>query len=167
MIETPRLTLREFEPTDLDAMRLVFGDEEVMHFGSGVQDDEYIRKFIESCRANYRERGFGLWAVCEYENTRALGYCGLTLFPDINGREEVEIGYRLARDVWGQGFATEAAMAVREFATDSLEFHRLIALIDPQNERSIRVARKLGMQHEADVMLPGYDHADRVYVVET
>ena len=58
-------------------------------------------------------------------------------------------------------------MAVREFATDSLEFHRLIALIDPQNERSIRVARKLGMQHEADVMLPGYDHADRVYVVET
>ena len=101
MIETPRLTLREFEPTDLDAMRLVFGDEEVMHFGSGVQDDEYIRKFIESCRANYRERGFGLWAVCEYENTRALGYCGLTLFPDINGREEVEIGFRLARDVWG------------------------------------------------------------------
>ena len=91
--------------------------------------------------------------------------CGLTHFPDINGRPEIEIGYRLARAHWGRGLATEAARAVRDYAFDTLRLPRLIALIDPANTASIRVAEKLAMRHESEVVLPGYDHPDRVYAL--
>ncbi|MDQ2691068.1 MAG: GNAT family N-acetyltransferase, partial [Chloroflexota bacterium] len=93
------------------------------------------------------------------------GYCGLFYFPDVGGKPEVEIGYRLRRSAWGKGFATEAACAVRDFAFNSLGMQRLIALIDPDNIASIRVAEKLGMQYEKDIMLPGYTHPDRIYAV--
>ena len=73
-------------------------------------------------------------------------------FPDVNGRAEIEIGYRLARAHWGQGYATEAVTAVRDYAFAALEMPRLIALIDPANTTSIRVAEKAGMRYEADVM---------------
>lgn len=94
-----------------------------------------------------------------------LGYTGLTQFPDVAGQPEVEIGYRLARPFWGKGYATEAAMAVRDYGFDSLGFDRLISLIDPDNTASVRVAEKTGLQYEKDAVLPGYDHADRVYVI--
>lgn len=64
---------------------------------------------------------------------------------------------------WGRGLATEATTAVRDLAFDTLKLDRLIALIDPANARSIRVAEKIGMSHEADVMQHGYTHADHVY----
>ena len=95
-----------------------------------------------------------------------MGYCGLQHFPDIDGQSEVEIAYRLIRRFWGQGFATEAVCAVRDFAFDSLKLSRLIAMIDPHNGASIRVAEKAEMIHEKDVMFEGYNHPDRVYVVE-
>jgi RimJ/RimL family protein N-acetyltransferase len=87
------------------------------------------------------------------------------LFDDVNGRPEVEIGYRLIRSAWGHGYATEAAQAVATYAT-TLGIQRLIALIDPGNVASIRVAYKLGMHYEADVMFDGYTHPDHVYTME-
>jgi len=114
-------------------------------------------------KRDYEEHGYGLWVVTETGNPTALGYCGLTWFPDINGRPEVEVGYRLARQCWGRGFATEAAIAVRELAFSDFGLDRLIALIDPANQRSIKVARKLGMTYESDVLLDGYDYPDNVY----
>ena len=118
-------------------------------------------------QANYAQRGYGLWAVVLRETDQPIGYCGLTYFPDINGRPEVEVGYRLARAHWGKGYATEAATAVKDWAFCDRKMERLIALIDPQNVASIRVAEKLGMVHEAEVMLEGYTHPDRVYVCRT
>jgi RimJ/RimL family protein N-acetyltransferase len=94
-----------------------------------------------------------------------IGYCGLFAFPDINGRPEIEIGYRLERAAWGNGYATEAACAVRDYAFAILQIPRLIALIDPANVASIRVAEKIGMRYEQEVLLPGYTHPDHVYVV--
>jgi len=95
-----------------------------------------------------------------------MGYCGLFYFPDVGGQPETEIGYRLARAYWGRGYATEAARAVRDYAFDTLRLQRLIAMIDPQNGASIRVAEKLGMVYEKEVMFAGYTHPDRVYVIE-
>ncbi len=83
--------------------------------------------------------------------------------PDIDGVAEFEIGYRLIRSVWGNGYATEAAIAVRDHAFTVLNLTRLVALIEPVNNRSIRVAEKLGMKYEKDVFLPDYDHADHLY----
>jgi RimJ/RimL family protein N-acetyltransferase len=165
--ETKRLLLREFRPEDAAAMRRVFGDPDVMRFGKGVQTAQWVGDWIRRQRENYRAPGgIGLWAVVEKTSEETIGYCGLTRYPDICGRSEIEVGYRLARPYWGRGYATEAARAVCAHAYGALNLPRLIALIDPGNLASIRVAEKLGMRHENDVVLEGYTHADRVYAVE-
>ncbi len=144
-------------------MMAVFGDAEVMRFGRGPQSIEWVRTRIERQIDNYKQLGFGHWAIELKDSQEVIGFCGLSRFADINGRPEIEVGYRLAKAYWGQGYATEAATAVRDLAFERLNIERLIALVDPNNHRSIRVAEKLGMTHTDDVVLPGYSHADRVY----
>ena len=144
-------------------MMAVFGDAEVMRFGCGPQSVEWVRARIEQLIDYYAQRGFGHWAVELKDSHQVIGFCGLARFEDINGGPEIEVGYRLAKAYWGLGYATEAATAVRDLAFGQLNIERLIALVDPQNHRSIRVAEKLGMTHTDDVTLPGYSHADRVY----
>ncbi len=103
--------------------------------------------------------------MVERSRRETIGYCGLSYFPDVCGQPEIEIGYRLARASWDKGYATEAVLAVRDYAFDTLCIKRLIALVDPGNARSVRVAEKAGMQYENDVMFEGYDHPDHVYVI--
>lgn len=165
VIATERLALRWFTGGDAAAMEQVLCDPEVMRFSRGPADPEVIPGWIERRRDDYQRLGYGLWAVVRAEDDRVLGYCGLTLFPDIDGDPEIEVGYRLRRDAWGSGYATEAALAVRDHAFDGLGIERLVAIIDPENHASINVARKLGMVHEKNVMMEGYDHPDRLYVV--
>ena len=164
--ETERLTLRHASPDDAIAMRSVFCDPEVMQHGDGLQTDDWIRLWITRVNCNYNERGYGLWIITQSFDTLAIGYCGLTWFPNINGRPEVEVGYRLARAYWGRGYATEAAMSVRNLAFSHHDLDRLIAVIEPDNSRSIRVAEKLGMKYDGEVLLDGYDHSDSVYACQ-
>ncbi len=166
IVATKRLLLRRFHIADDKALDAVFGNAEVMRFGDGVQTQAQVRGWLKVCLADYEKRGFGPWAVVEKTSAEVIGYCGLFYFDDVNGRPEVEIGYRLARKYWGQGYATEALCAVRDYAFNTLGLSRLIALIDPDNIASVRVAEKAGMHYEKDVMLEGYDHPDQVYVVE-
>ncbi len=163
--ETARLVLREFQTADCSALEGVFGDAEVMRFGPGVQDAVWVEGWIAKCLESYALRGYGPWAVVEKERERVAGYCGLFYYPNLAGSQEIEIGYRLARGYWGRGYATEAALAVRDFGFNVLGFSRLAALIDPGNLASIRVAVKLGMKAEKEVMLEGYTHPDHLYVV--
>ena len=114
---TERLTLRHFHILDLEPMLQVFGDPEVMRFGNGVQTKEWVQVWLRTCLERYYQTwGFGPYAVLEKQSQDVVGYCGLFYFPDINGKPEVEIGYRLARSAWGQGYATEAALSVRDYA---------------------------------------------------
>ena len=163
--ETERLEIRHFVADDREAMDRIFGDVEVMHYGPGVKDSAWVENWISLCEGDYRAQGFGLWAVVEKSTRCVIGYCGLTRFPDIAGEEEIEVGYRLARECWGKGYATEAARAVRDYGFETLKLPRLISLIDPENIASVRVAEKLGMHYEKDATLPGYSYADRVYVI--
>ena len=166
IIETERLFLRHFHILDSEAMQRVFGDAEVMRFGPGIQTTQWIHDWLRGCLENYYQTwGFGPWAVVERSSRVIIGYCGLFYYPDINGRPETEIGYRLARPVWGCGYATEAVLAVREYGFNVLCLPRLIAMIDPQNIASIRVAEKAGMRYEAEVMFTGYTHPDHVYAI--
>lgn len=164
--DTPRLRLRQFTPSDQPALLRVFGDPEVMRFGDGAQPPEYVDGWLTSCSHSYERRGYGPWAMVEKGSDEMIGYCGLFYYPDINGRPEVEIGYRLARAWWGRGYATEAVTAARDYAFHTLGLPRLVALIDPTNTSSIRVAEKAGMRHKGEAMLEGYDHPDWVFVVE-
>lgn len=166
VLETKRLALRRFEPSDDKAIACVFGDPEVMRFGDGAQSEEWIRAWLRSCIEDYYEqRGYGPWAVIEKPTQILIGYCGLFYFPDVNGQPEIEVGYRLARASWGQGYATEAVLAVRDLAFSSLGLTRLIAMVDPNNAASIRVAEKAGMKYEQDAWLEGYTHSDHVYSI--
>jgi RimJ/RimL family protein N-acetyltransferase len=163
--QTERLLLREFRVDDGDAMDRVFGDAEVMFYSRGVQNPQWVRDWLSRRPENYERLGYGLWAVVEKHAEVVIGYCGLGYFADIGGQPEIEIGYRLARAHWGQGFATEAARAVRDYGFETLNLPRLIALIDPANTASIRVAEKTGLHHEKDVLLEGYTHPIRVYSI--
>jgi ribosomal-protein-alanine N-acetyltransferase len=163
---TERLILRHFHILDAEPMFQVFGDPEVMHFSDGVQTKEWVHNWLRTCLERYYQTwGFGPYAVVKQGNQDVIGYCGLFYFPDVNGQPEVEIGYRLARSAWGRGYATEAARAVRGYAFHTLGLKRLIAMIDPSNVASIRVAEKIGMHYENDVMFEGYAHPDHVYVI--
>ena len=163
---TERLFLRHFHILDSEAIFHVFGDPEVMRFGDGVQTKEWVWDWLRMCLERYYQTwGFGPYAVVEGRSLEVFGYCGLFFFPDVNGKPEVEIGYRLARSAWGRGYATEAVSAVRDFAFGTLGIKRLIAMIDPSNIASIRVAEKIGMRYEKEVWFEGYTHPDHAYVI--
>ncbi len=167
-LSTERLILRHFSLFDCQPMNHIFGDPEVMHYGDGVHSQEWVQSWLQTCLDDqYPDWGFGPYAVIERTSGEVVGYCGLFYFPDVAGQTEIELGYRLARAWWGQGYATEAARAVRDYAFNTLGLKRLVAMIDPQNLASIRVAEKIGMRYEKEVMFPGYSHPDHLYVVTT
>ncbi len=163
--ETDRLKIRIFEMDDVEPMLRIFGDVEVMHFGDGIQTRDWVQNFLrESINGIEQFPGAAPWAVDLKNQFETIGYCGLFYFSDINGRAELEIGYRIARDYWGQGYATEAAAAVRDYVFKTLKHPRLIALIDPENISSINVAKKIGFRFEADVTSGIYPYSDHIYV---
>jgi RimJ/RimL family protein N-acetyltransferase len=165
VIETDRLLLRDLDPSDEDALTEIFADDEVMRYigAGGVLGRDVARGMIEREREHYDERGWGQWATVERASGRFIGVCGLILWPDIDGRQELEVAYLLARDAWGVGYATEAAAAIRDLgATIRAD---LVSLIYRDNTASINVATKIGMHHEKDVAFRG--HRLRLYRLRT
>ncbi len=149
--QTPRLLLRHFLPSDLDGMADMLADSEVMRFSLGTRTRDETRQWLGRTMASYAENGFGLWAVDHRRDGRLIGFCGPSV-QEVDERREVEIGYRLAKAYWGQGLATEAAMATRDDAVGRLGIERLISIIDPLNTASIGVAEKIGMQLESETV---------------
>jgi [ribosomal protein S5]-alanine N-acetyltransferase len=150
LLETPRLSLRELIDDDLDALAAMFADAEVMRFigVGGVLGRDRAERTIERQQTAYRERGYGEWATVDRESGAMIGLCGLIRWPDIDGAEELEVAYLLARDAWGRGLGTEAATAIRDHAIDDLGRRRLVSCIYPDNEASIKVATAIGMTFE-------------------
>jgi RimJ/RimL family protein N-acetyltransferase len=128
---TNRLIIRHFHILDAEWLQQVFTDAEVMRFGPGVQTRQWIDDWLQRCLTQYHTWGFGPWAVVRKDSHETIGYCGLFYFPAVAGQPEVEVGYRLARACWGQGYASEAVVAARDYAFNVLSLPRLIAMIDP------------------------------------
>ncbi|HSX31315.1 MAG TPA: GNAT family N-acetyltransferase [Candidatus Saccharimonadales bacterium] len=162
VLESDRLRLEAVRPDHAAALgRLVFDDPEVMQFSDGPVD---VEAWIAGALQSYEANGYGPWLVVDKETDEPLGYCGL-FSGQVNGKPEVEIGYRLGRSAQGKGYATEAVKATLGYATGH-GIRRVVALIDPSNHSSLRVAEKAGFVHETDVMFPGYTHPDGLYVAE-
>lgn len=103
-----------------------------------------------------------MWATIHKAENKFIGRCGL--IPQlVDGQEEVEVGYLLAKEYWGKGLATEAAIAIRNYGFSKLNFNRLISLIDPGNIASQKVALKNGMTYEKDTTIWG--KIARVYAI--
>ena len=144
VLETKRLTLREMNLDDVDALVEVFSNSEVMRFYPKPFDRHTTKEWIERNMQRYAEQGFGLWMLILKENGKAIGDCGLVL-QEVDGIEEIELGYHVHRDLWGQGLATEAALACRDYGFKQLSCDKLISLIHPSNIASRRVAENTGM----------------------
>ena len=164
-VQTERLLLRPPEPGDLAALTSVLTDPEVMRYiGSGRPlTPAEVAGSLDQMIARFELDGFGLFAAERLDTGEVIGRVGLlvweagsvwrpTTLAEASGPTEIEIGWTLARATWGYGYATEAASAVRDWALAALGRTRLVSLIQPGNERSIRVAEKLGERLESVVV---------------
>lgn len=106
ILETSRLMLREFVVEDADALARVLSDAETMHFYPAAFDRAGVEQWIGRNMSRYTDHGFGLWAMILKSTDEVIGDCGLTL-QNVDGIDEMEIGYHVRRDRWGRGFATE------------------------------------------------------------
>ncbi len=150
MCETKRLILRKMTMEDLDDLLRIFSDPKVMRsFGGILFDRERMKQWLLRNLDHQTRYGYGLFSVILKANGELVGDCGLEHI-EVEGSPEVEIGYDFLSAYWGQGLATEAAGAVRDYAFDQLGLHRVISLIRPENLASIRVAEKIGMVKEKE-----------------
>jgi RimJ/RimL family protein N-acetyltransferase len=140
-IRTERLLLRPVTMDDLDDVLAMHAAPEVARFMRAVTRELAIQR-LQADQRQWRERGHGLLAVSDAASGRFLGRVGLKYWPQF---AETEVGWVFRPKVWGRGFATEAARACAQWGFDTLDVPYLMAMVRPLNERSIRVAERLGM----------------------
>ena len=157
IIETSRLILREFLPSDVDAIALVLSDPIAMRYYPAPFGLPEVEEWIARNMRRYSADGHGLWAMVLKESGEIIGDCGLAA-QDVDGDREVEIGYHVRRDLWGRGLATEAAQACREHGFAKLPVSQLISLIRPENLQSRRVAEKNSMTVIKETTRAGFLH---------
>ena len=145
ILETERLFLREMTMDDFDALNAVLGDDAIMIHYPYTFDEARVRSWIERNMNRYRNDGFGLWAVCLKDSGEMIGDCGLTL-QNIEGEMLPEIGYHIRADRQGQGFAKEAALAVRDWAFANTEYPALYSYCKYTNVGSFKTAESIGMK---------------------
>jgi [ribosomal protein S5]-alanine N-acetyltransferase len=151
VLETDRLILRRLTMDDLDDLFELYHSPDVRkYYSEGIpsyqETKQELEWMIQHCYAKYR---FGMWATIHKETGKFIGRCGLTPM-DIEGHEEIEVGYMLAKEYWGQGLATEAAKAILDYGFEQVGLTRLICVVNPENQASSRVAMKIGMTLEID-----------------
>jgi RimJ/RimL family protein N-acetyltransferase len=155
VIETERLRLRPFREADIDDYAALCADPEVMRFlsasGEPLGRDDAWRQ-MAMFAGHWQLRGYGMWALEERGSGRFVGRAGLH-YPE--GWPDRELGWALARPFWGQGFATEAGRAALRHAFEDLGWSHVVSLIHPDNERSVRVAQRLGARFDGFVELRG------------
>lgn len=143
--ETKRLVARQLSTQDLPVLTEILSDPEVMKYSvHGVCDEQSTRKFIDWCVECYSSHGVGPWALLEKASGDFIGFCGVG--PEwVNDIEEINLGYRLAREFWNRGFATEAVNGVMRYAFEEKHCKWVVVIIGPKHEASIRVAKKSEM----------------------
>ena len=148
-IETERLFLREMVEDDFEALRRVLGDRDIMRHYPYEFDDERIRNWIARNRERYSIFGFGLWAVCRKDTGEMIGDCGLTM-QIIDGQIRPEIGYHIRADHQRQGYAKEAARAVRDWTWKNTPVRAVYSYMKADNIPSIRTAMAYGCEYTGE-----------------
>lgn len=148
-LETPRLILRDFVESDWQEVHKYASNPEVvcyLPFGPNTEEDtkNYLQTEMKAHRKRHRQH-FAL-AVTSRADKQVMGACRITVTnPDKN---EASIGFCLAKEFWGQGYATEAVRKLLEFGFQKLNLHRIFAVCDSHNHLSMRVLIKTGMRQE-------------------
>ena len=155
ILQTDRLLLRPFREDDLDLFVNFFSNEGFIRFSSGNFTRERVTEFITKIIGWDRDGLPSQFVVTVRASGTPIGYCGF-FHQIVDDLPEIEIGYRLLPDYWNQGFATEAAQAVRDCGFSGWKLDRLISLIHRDNAASRRVAEKNGMILELATTFKGF-----------
>jgi RimJ/RimL family protein N-acetyltransferase len=153
-LDTARLKLRFFQERDLDELAAITADAETVRYlgeGKTFTRAETWRA-IAAMAGHWLLKGYGMWAVELKAGGAMVGRVG---FYNPEGWPGFELGWTIARPQWGHGYATEAALAARDYGIATLGRKRIISLIRPANTRSIQVAERIGFRHDGDVELLG------------
>ena len=142
--ETPRLSMRELRQSDFSDLCKILQDDETMYAYEGAFSDSEAHEWLDRQIARYQMWGFGAWAVILKETGEWIGQCGLTMQP-WKGSEVLEVGYLFRRTHWHRGYATEAAIACKEYAFNVLGAEEVCSIIRDTNTPSKNVALRNGM----------------------
>lgn len=154
-IESARLILRSWRASDLDPFHAINADPEVMATLGPVMSRDEVAALIERMNALEARDGHCFWALERRSDARLIGWCGVirgTVGP-VAGK--AEIGWRLARDCWGHGYAAEAARTSAAWAFANLDGEPVWAITSQGNQRSRAVMARIGMRHHPDL---GFEH---------
>jgi RimJ/RimL family protein N-acetyltransferase len=169
MIATERLVLRKPRLEDAGDLAVAYADPEVVRYmgDGGTATLAEVGEGIDEWLERWESWGMSLFSLERREDGRVLGRAGFLLWDPETwqiGGTETELGWLLAREHWGHGYATEAALALRDWAFLDRGLTRLISLINYENLRSIRVAERIGERYERDVEVRG--KPSRLYSIE-
>ncbi|MEZ4662037.1 MAG: GNAT family N-acetyltransferase [Caldilineaceae bacterium] len=157
--QTDRLTASAFTFQDLDELRHLHQDEQVMRTLGGIRSAEQTEHFLAEKIKHWQTHGFGYWIFRHQATADFVGRAGLQHIH-IGGRDEVEVGYTVARRHWGQGYATEMAQAMIDIAFQQLALPTLVCFTLTTNLPSQRVMRKVGFTFERKIT-----HANQPHVL--
>jgi RimJ/RimL family protein N-acetyltransferase len=146
---TPRLKLRQWRDEDYEPFAALNGDAETMRYFPSTLTREQSDALADDAHAHIAEHGWGLWAVERLEGAPFIGFIGLSR-PSFEAHftPAVEVGWRLAREHWGHGYATEGGRAAVEYGFDALRLDEIVSFTSQINWRSRRVMERLGMGHD-------------------
>lgn len=149
VLETERLLLRPWRDDDLDAFAALNADPKVMEHFPRLSTRDESEAMILRIRGIFAEHGFGLWALEVKDGAPFIGFCGL-MVPAFQAHFTpcVEIGWRLAAEHWGQGYAREAAREALAYGFDQARLSEIVSFTVPANVRSQKVMQAIGMTHD-------------------
>lgn len=148
-IRTSRLLLRQWQDSDLGQLIKMNADPKVMEFIGPPLNMDQSKAMMERARVSWKEHGYGRFAVEVLDSGSTIGFVGLAQTRiDAHFSPAVEIGWRLSPEFWGQGYATEGALAVKEFAFEDLGLSEIVSFTSAQNLRSRRVMQKIGLSRD-------------------
>ena len=177
VIKTKRLQLRKITDNDFDNLKAIISDEETMSYYPKPYDDNGVLRWINWCKDCYEKYGFGLWAIELKDNNTFIGDCGISK-QNIDGQEVFEIGYHLNKHYWHQGYAIEAARAVKQYYFDNFDYDEIYSYMNSNNKPSYSLAIANGMSFVKEYDLDGEVHKvyrisrneyelQRIYYVES
>ncbi len=148
-IQTERLLLRQWREEDLEPFAALNADPRVMEYFPSTLSREESSQMVKRIQSNIEKRGWGFWAASLIQTGEFIGFIGL---EDVHFTAPftpaVEIGWRLAFDFWGKGYATEGARAALQYGFETVNLKEIVSFTAAQNMRSRHVMEKIGMCHD-------------------
>lgn len=151
-LETERLIIRPSTPEDFDDLYAIQSDPDVMQYiGQGVRTRSEVNKWLTKAIIHHQKYGFSFCSVFETTSGLLIGQAGLQYLGYDDNQPDIEVGYRLKKQYWGKGYATELTRALIIWGFDNLTVDKLVAVINPENEKSRRVLEKAGMFYVGEI----------------